>query len=70
MRPLGERAPQSRRSPLRDHEARRVTRGPGGLVRIKLKKPFSDGTVAVTAATHSSRGSARKDFPGFKPAKG
>jgi hypothetical protein len=26
----------------------RVTRGPDGLVRITLKKPFSDGTVAVT----------------------
>jgi hypothetical protein len=25
----------------------RVTRGPAGLVRITLKKPFSDGTVAV-----------------------
>ncbi len=25
----------------------RVTRGPDGLVRITLKKPFSDGTVAV-----------------------
>ncbi len=34
-------------SPFGDHEARRVTRGPDGLVRITLKKPFSDGTVAV-----------------------
>jgi hypothetical protein len=25
----------------------RVARGPDGLVRITLKKPFSDGTVAV-----------------------
>jgi hypothetical protein len=43
-------------SPVGDHEARRVTRGPDGLVspvgdhearRIALKKAFSDGTVAV-----------------------
>ena len=34
-------------SPFGDHEARRVTPGPDGLVRITLKKPFSDGTVAV-----------------------
>jgi hypothetical protein len=25
----------------------RITRGPDGLVRITLKKPFSDGTIAV-----------------------
>ncbi len=34
----------------------RVTHAPGGLVRITLKRPFSDGTVAVD---RSSRGSAR-----------
>jgi len=34
--------------PLRPAVAQeRVTRGPDGLVRITLKKPFSDGTVAV-----------------------
>ncbi len=36
-----------RPSPFGDHEAGRVTRGPDGLVRITVKKHFSDGTVAV-----------------------
>jgi len=45
---VSERSPAvAQESPFGDHEARRVTRGPDGLVRITLKKPFSDGTVAV-----------------------
>jgi hypothetical protein len=34
----------------------RVTKGPDGLVRITLKKPFSDGTVAGLCCTGSCRG--------------
>ena len=51
-------------SPFGDHEARRATRGAGGLVRITLKKPFSDGmggssscgrktAVPTTSSSHS-----------------
>jgi hypothetical protein len=32
----------------------RVTHGPDGLVRITLKKPFADGTVAVDGAAEAS----------------
>jgi hypothetical protein len=45
-------------SPFGDHEARRVTRGPDGLVRITLKKPFSDGTGRTKTR---DRGPARRD---------
>ena len=56
-------------SPFGDHEARRVTRGPDGLVRITLKKPFSDGTVAVDMDPLSllSRLAASVPAPRFSP---
>ena len=56
-------------SPFGDHEARRVTRGPDGLVRITLKKPFSDGTVAVDMEPLSllSRLAASVPAPRFSP---
>ena len=41
------RPPIAQEPPFGDHEARRVVRGPGGLVRIALKRAFSDGTTAI-----------------------
>jgi hypothetical protein len=44
-----------------EHE--RVTQGPDGLVRIVLKKPFSDGTVAVDMAPLSLLGRLAASMP-------
>lgn len=41
------RPPIAQEPPVGDHDARRITQGPEGLVRIALKKRFSDGTFAV-----------------------
>ncbi|MBK8219235.1 MAG: transposase [Myxococcales bacterium] len=41
----------------------RVTRGPDGLVRITLKKPFSDGTVAVDMDPLSLLSRPRRRYP-------